>query len=324
MSWPNRWICPSRCVTCPSSDLISVLLPMPLRPSRPSVWPRPMLASTPCSTWLEPYQACRSRTSRTRSLPLGTVTSVAPEIGGLDLRAGPHGLRRVGGDDLAVDHHRDAIGDAKDGVHVVLDEQDRMAFAKLGKQPEHTFGLLGAHSCQRLVEQQHLGLRGQAHRDLELALLAVRQQAGRALEHFVQAGSLRGLVGGAGARRATLCVAPPGPRRLRARLRREAAILEYAEGREDGVALVAAAQAGAGAPRLRPPRHVLAEQLDAARARRDLARQDVDEGRLAGTVGADHGMHAAAFELDRDGVDRDQAAPAAADAATAQQHLAGT
>ena len=34
----------------------------------------------------------------------------------------------------------------------------------------------GAHAGERLVEQQHLGLRRQHHGDFELALLAVRQR----------------------------------------------------------------------------------------------------------------------------------------------------
>ena len=57
----------------------------------------------------------------------------------------------------AVDHHGDAVGDAEHGVHVVLDQQDRVAGAcSAASSAEHALGLLGAHAGERLVEQQHL------------------------------------------------------------------------------------------------------------------------------------------------------------------------
>jgi hypothetical protein len=108
-----------------------------------------------------------------------TAFSGVAQVGRLHLVVGAHGLRRVAGDHAAVDHHRDAVGDAEHRVHVVLDQQDRVAGLQLAAAVrQHALGLLGAHAGQRLVEQQHLGLGGQAHGDLELAPLAVRQRAG--------------------------------------------------------------------------------------------------------------------------------------------------
>src|SRR6185312_4250603 len=97
---------------------------------------------------------------------------------------------------------------------------------------------------------------------------------------------------------------PDAPRVRRARLRREAAVFEDAELAEDRRALVAAADAGARAPRLRPARDVVAGEAHAPRARRKLAREHVDERRLAGAVGADDGVDLADADVERDVVDR--------------------
>ena len=112
---------------------------------------------------------------------------------------------------------------------------------------------------------------------------------------------------------------PEGPRPRRLRLRREAAVLEHAELGEDRGALVAAAEAGAGAPRLRPAGDVVAGEAHRAGGRRELAGEHVDQRRLAGAVGADHGMDLADVQVERDRVDRGQAAEAAAEAGGLEQ-----
>ena len=104
---------------------------------------------------------------------------------------------------------------------------------------------------------------------------------------------------------------PDRPRPRRRGLRREPAVLEHGELRKDRRALVAAADAGARAARLRARRDVLAVERDAAVGRGDLAREHVDQRRLAGAVGADHRVHFAAVQVERHRVDRDQAAEAA-------------
>jgi hypothetical protein len=70
----------------------------------------------------------------------------------------------------------------------------------------------------------------------------------------------------------------------------------------------------ARAARLRPARHVLAREADAAGARRELAREHVDERRLAGAVGAYHGVDLADAPVERDRIDRGEAAKATAEA----------
>jgi hypothetical protein len=73
-------------------------------------------------------------------------------------------------------------------------------------QLDHALRLVRAHAGQRLVEQQHARLGGQAHGDLELALLAVGAWPRRARAMGEAGGFQRGLgalvdvgkIGGAG------------------------------------------------------------------------------------------------------------------------------
>ena len=163
------------------------------------------------------------------------------QISGLHLAVGADGGRRVAGNHAAVDHHGDAVGNAEHGVHVVLHQQNRVLGFQLGQHGQHALGFFGAHAGQRLVQQQHLRLGGQAHGDFELALLPVREQAGRQVAQIGQAAARHHVLGNAAAHFALLRVLPPQPGFLVGRLRRQAAVLEHAEGRVDGVALVAAA-----------------------------------------------------------------------------------
>ena len=53
-SCPRTRTTPLRGGTMPSMLLSSVVLPMPLRPIRPTASPSRTAKSTPCSTWLAP------------------------------------------------------------------------------------------------------------------------------------------------------------------------------------------------------------------------------------------------------------------------------
>ena len=82
------------------------------------------------------------------------------------------------------------------------------------------------HSRERLVEEQHLRLRGKAHGDLELALLAMREKPRLAIERALESGPCRGTVRGGRTDFAARGRGPPLPRPLVACLRGEAAALE--------------------------------------------------------------------------------------------------
>ncbi len=62
VSRPRKRTEPLRLGTRPMMDFMVVVLPAPLRPSRVTTSPSRTSKRTPCSTWLSPYQACRSDT----------------------------------------------------------------------------------------------------------------------------------------------------------------------------------------------------------------------------------------------------------------------
>ena len=88
--------------------------------------------------------------------------------------------RRALGDALAVVEHRDALGDAHDDAHLVLDEQDGHAalVAQAADERRRLRRLGGVHAGRRLVEQQQARPRGQGAGDLEPSLVAVGQAGG--------------------------------------------------------------------------------------------------------------------------------------------------
>jgi hypothetical protein len=257
-------------------------------------------------------------------LSMGFVIAVLNglrRVGDLHLAVRADRLGRVARDHLAVDHHGDAVGDAEHRVHVVLDQQHRVGALERAEQLEHAAGLLGAHAGERLVEQQRTRARRQAHRDLELALAAVAERAGDALRVADEAGGFERLARRREARLAAFGRLPQHPRARPRGLRAEAAVLEHRKARVDRRALVAAADAGARAPGLRPVGDVVTLEVDAARGRGHLARQHVDQRRLAGAVGADHRVHLARPQLERDAADGGEPAEAARQQVGTQQRL---
>src|SRR6266542_3404075 len=83
------------------------------------------------------------------------------------------------GDLLAIVEHGDAIGHLHDHSHVVLDQQDRHAQVGHERFQELHEGrrLALRHPCRRLVEQQQARLGPERARQLEAPLIAVRQVA---------------------------------------------------------------------------------------------------------------------------------------------------
>jgi hypothetical protein len=80
------------------------------------------------------------------------------------------------GEDLAFVHDRDLVREATHEVHVVLDDEDRRAVLRDGRDElAGVETLLLRHPRYRLVEQQQPRPLDEHHRDLEPLLLAVRQ-----------------------------------------------------------------------------------------------------------------------------------------------------
>ena len=81
----------------------------------------------------------------------------------LDDGAHGHVGALVAGDDAAVAHHHDAVGDLRDLVQPVADIDEGHAFRlELADLLEQQLGLLAAERCGRLVEDQQLGIRASA------------------------------------------------------------------------------------------------------------------------------------------------------------------
>ena len=156
---------------------------------------------------------------------------------------------------------------------------------------------LRPHAGQRLVEQQHLGLAGQRHGDLELALLAVRRACRRCAPRRparpTRASARRAPSRSGPARAAAPRSRLPAP--AAHRLRGEAHVLEHGQRRRrcwcagTSGRCRARVMRQAGSPATSRP----SSSMRPAR-RPDLAGEQVDERGLAGAVRADHGMQLAA------------------------------
>jgi hypothetical protein len=121
----------------------------------------------------------------------GAFINAPRQVRGLHAGIGAHLRGRAAGDHLPVDHHGELVGQREHRVHVVLDQQDAVVFLDGQQQGDHALGFGHAHAGQRLVEQQHLRLGGQRHRDFELALFAVADGAGDAVLAVLQAGQFQ-------------------------------------------------------------------------------------------------------------------------------------
>ena len=108
-------------------------------------------------------------------LVLGTA-----EIGFAHAFVGRDFFGAAGGEDRALRHHGDVVGDFEHDLHVVLDDDD---VDRCAPAPDFLHGALGlrrTHAAGRLVEQKQLRLGDQRHADLEQRHVAIGQRAGGA------------------------------------------------------------------------------------------------------------------------------------------------
>ena len=78
-------------------------------------------------------------------------------------------------DDLPVVQHGNSIGQLEGNVHIMLDDQQCDGGIELLKQGRHDVGLGRRQPRGGLVQEEEPGIAGQRQRDLELALLTVRE-----------------------------------------------------------------------------------------------------------------------------------------------------
>src|SRR5690348_5499713 len=117
-----------------------VVLPIPLRPMRATTSPRPISKVVPNSTWLRSYAASIASTLSI------TVAQISPFY----LDACPNDVRGTARNPTAVNQNSNAISQREDGVHVVLDKEDRVAPLQRTEQLNHHLGLAPAHARHRL------------------------------------------------------------------------------------------------------------------------------------------------------------------------------
>jgi hypothetical protein len=115
-------------------------------------------------------------------------------------------------------------------------------------QLDELVDVLGRDARHRLVEQDHIRLAGEEHRELELPFVAVGEQTGRPKHPRVQANALQCPLGTL-ERLADRCGPSPDPKRAtELGLRGETRVLPHREEWEDARHLEGATQAGPGAP----------------------------------------------------------------------------
>ncbi len=169
-------------------------------------------------------------------------------------------------------------------------------------------GIRLCHPGHRLVEEQQARLGGERNGKLKLALLTMRQAAGRNIfaprkADFGENGARRLAQGAVSARGA-----PEAEAVSAMGLDRQRDVVQRAELAAQRRNLKRAGEAALRACRHAERSDVLAGEADASGRRRDLAGELGDEGRLTGAVGTDHRMQFAFGDRQREIVGRRDAA----------------
>src|SRR5688572_16644504 len=117
-SAPSKLISPSLALRMPMTLFMSVVLPAPLRPMRPSMVPVGSSSETPrriCTALIDTLMFC--------TLSMRRPDDVAAHLG-----VGERGRGRRIGDDAPVVEGEHALREAAHDLHVVLDEEHGRAF----------------------------------------------------------------------------------------------------------------------------------------------------------------------------------------------------
>src|ERR1700674_2506920 len=173
ISAPSNRTRPAEACQSPMIVRKVVVLPAPLRPSSMVSPPRGTASSTPCKIWYGPmWVLTLSSCSSGAASDIGDT-----KIGFLHHRRGDHAGGLAVGHQLAVVQHDDAVGERAHHVHLVFDQQNGPVAARLDlvdKIEDHRH-LVNAHAGGWLVEHEDGRAQRQKNRNLELALIAVRQ-----------------------------------------------------------------------------------------------------------------------------------------------------
>src|SRR5882672_10454407 len=153
--------------TMPIMHFISVLLPLPLVPSRVTVSPSFTASEMRSSTCTAPYPAQRPSTRRLFS-----------KVGPHDFGVSGHDSRVPVGDLASGDQNRDALGEFHHRAHHVLDHDHRDALLLETRQErEDVVHFRGGEPGHRLVGNKELRLRSNRPREPELSQVHLSQAA---------------------------------------------------------------------------------------------------------------------------------------------------
>src|SRR5262245_41749557 len=273
--WTTTW--PRRGGRRPTVTFIVVDLPAPLRPSKPRSRPSRSESETPCSTWLSPYSASMSASTRASGAKVDLPGT------GMGHDVGPRALN----DDLTEMEDRDSLGEVEGHVHVVLDHDDRDVARDARHEAQDVAALGDGQAGEGLVEQQEPRSLGERHRDLDAPALAVGGLGEGPIGEMTEADRGERL-------------APAGDQRVLApeldeRIPAEPRQTEEGQGdvpeerlvREQRDDLVRARHAEVRAPAARHARDVAPEERDRARVGSKLSGDEVEQRGLARAIGAD-------------------------------------
>src|SRR5882724_10996087 len=219
----------------------------------------------------------------------------AAEVGADHLRILPYLVGRAFRDRLADVDDVNALAGAHDDAHVVLDQQDPAAerHGYLADESHEIVALRIREPGCGLVEQHELRRRRQGAGDTDAALLAIGQRIGPVVRLVVEADPLED--SNRAAARVTAREAGPDGGRLQ--------IFYHGKIAKQPHGLKRTRKPCAGEPMGGLSGDVDPCEMNTSPARSLEPRQDVDESRLAGPVGADQSKNLRAFQPDGDAID---------------------
>ena len=237
----------------------------------------------------------------------------APEVGLDHLRVVLHLGRRPLGDLAPEVEHDDLVGDAHHQLHVVLDEQhgEPVPIAEVADRVAELVDLGVGEPGRRLVEQQQRGLGRHRPGELDPLERAVRQAGRRAQGVLGEAEVGRGCPSRPGSAGALLDAHADAER-----CRREvrpccwlcAPTITFSSTVRRGNSARfwnVRATPSPAMPWAWTPEQVAAVEVDVAALRLVDPRDDVEQGRLAGAVGADQPADLTLLDREREVVERD-------------------
>src|SRR5450432_2879053 len=319
-SRPSKSMRPLVGLRWPMRLLMSVVLPAPLRPTRPTMRPLPTASVRPRSATTESMATWSDSTCS-----MGWLFHLEHQFAGdvaAHVMVGEDGGGQAVGDDPAGIERDHPARVALDDVHVVLDEEEshRVAAERGHDGVHHAEFLLGRDAARRLVEHEQARRAGERHRDVEELPHAARQLGDAASAMLAEAKALEQRVGA----RDRLWPARRLPEAQAAVVAGDSDehVVEHRELTVELRDLERARDAEARDGARRECGDVAAVERDPAGIGLEVAGDHVDEGRLAGAVAADKTDAFAGGDADRKLGRGDDRAEAFGDARRLQQRHA--